>query len=136
MKLSNCIDHGQKGNARGYGMAVLNKQHMGAHVKALIVSGFPRPMGAQCLHSCDNPRCINPEHLRWGTQTENLTDRKERHRYRKLTQGDVQEIKRCLSEGISGRTLAHRFNVSDGMIGHIKHERQWKEVECTILQRK
>ena len=122
---SECLDHGQKGNARGYGVAKHEGQYMGAHVRALIRSGSPRPTGMQALHSCDNPRCIEPSHLRWGTQTDNLNDRKARHRYRKLTQADAQEIKAALAGGETGRALAHRFGVSEGMIGHIKHGRQW-----------
>lgn len=34
------------------------------------------------LHSCDNPPCVNPDHLRWGTPTENINDIKIRDRRR------------------------------------------------------
>jgi hypothetical protein len=42
--------------------------------------GFPRPAGMGALHSCDNPWCINPAHLRWGTQGDNASDAIERGR--------------------------------------------------------
>jgi hypothetical protein len=40
----------------------------------------PIPEGMCLLHSCDNPPCVNPEHLRPGTRTENAQDRLEHGR--------------------------------------------------------
>lgn len=40
---------------------------------------FPR---AVALHSCDNPPCCNPSHLRWGTQKENVADAMAKGRHR------------------------------------------------------
>lgn len=37
--------------------------------------------GARSLHSCDNPPCCNPKHLRWGTQRDNVKDAQERGRH-------------------------------------------------------
>ena len=39
------------------------------------------PDGLHVLHSCDNPRCINPNHLRVGTNDDNVADRHERGRW-------------------------------------------------------
>lgn len=33
----------------------------------------------QALHHCDNPPCVNPDHLYWGTSGRNAEDRKQRH---------------------------------------------------------
>lgn len=51
----------------------------GSHI-ALALAGKPRT--ARCaLHSCDNPGCVNPNHLRWGTDAENVADMVERKRH-------------------------------------------------------
>lgn len=41
----------------------------------------PIPVGLFILHSCDNPPCCNPAHLRPGTQAENIEDRDSRGRW-------------------------------------------------------
>lgn len=41
--------------------------------------GIPFPKGPwEVLHSCDNKGCVNPEHIRWGTRSENLVESFER----------------------------------------------------------
>lgn len=38
--------------------------------------------GRFALHSCDNPPCVNPAHLRWGSHADNMTDAADRGRIR------------------------------------------------------
>lgn len=45
-----------------------------------IWSGQDVPDGMHILHSCDNPRCCNPEHLRIGTHQDNMNDKVSRGR--------------------------------------------------------
>lgn len=52
-----------------------------AHRRALILTDGPPPDGKpHALHSCDNPPCSNPRHLRWGTHPENMADKVARGR--------------------------------------------------------
>lgn len=65
---------------RGYGKIGHNyKTRISTHV-SLELHGHPRPAGLCALHSCDNPRCVNPDHLRWGTLSDNMKDAFERGR--------------------------------------------------------
>lgn len=60
-----------------------------ATYESLILDGHPRPDPPNhfCLHSCDQPSCVNPSHLRWGSNRENVKDMIDRGRDRFYTEG-------------------------------------------------
>lgn len=89
------------------------------------------------LHKCDNPRCVNPEHLFLGTQGDNMIDKKNKgrspkgewHCAAKLTAQDVIAIRERYAEGnISQAKLAAEYNVSRGGIADIVKRRNWRHV--------
>lgn len=72
---------------KGYGlMTIANGKSGGVKIAASRMMCFiahgPEPFEkAKALHSCDNPPCCNPKHLRWGTQKDNVADANERKRH-------------------------------------------------------
>lgn len=52
-----------------------------AHRVAYILTYGPIPQGLYVLHNCDNTRCVNPYHLKLGTQADNVKDMKDRNRF-------------------------------------------------------
>lgn len=69
------------GNQKGYGFFSYKCQNVVASRFCLIIEGFfPPQTGMFALHSCDNPRCVNPAHLRWGTASDNMIDKITRGR--------------------------------------------------------
>lgn len=96
-----------------------------------IASGIITERAQHCLHSCDNPPCCNPAHLRAGSRTENMKDARERgrraKRYRphtrvkKLSDDDVRAIR---SDPRDVFAIAKDFGVSNVTIYNIKARRR------------
>jgi hypothetical protein len=96
------------------------------------------PQGMHVLHRCDQPCCVNPDHLFLGTIADNTKDMVSKGRDRhnplrgtkspsaKLTDDMVREIRR--SPGTL-RQLGHRFGVSHRAILKIKSGKAWRHVE-------
>ena len=77
----------------------------GSHRIAYELTKGTIPEGLFVMHSCDNPACLNPDHLSVGTAQDNAIDRERKNRGRdssgennpkaKLTEGDVASIRYC-----------------------------------------
>lgn len=66
---------------RGYGIFWLDGKNVRAHRVALELETGENPQDLLALHSCDNPPCCNPSHLRWGTLQDNSDDMTLRKRH-------------------------------------------------------
>lgn len=70
-------------NLQGYGTTTHRSLPIGAHRLAYeLTHGFTIPAGMIVMHTCDNPPCVNPDHLRLGTQRDNVRDMTARGRSR------------------------------------------------------
>lgn len=95
------------------------------------------PEGLIVRHKCDNPQCINPEHLELGTDGDNRRDCVERDRQAKgskngtakLTEEQVREIRKRLAAGERGSDLAREYGVVKSIISAIKLRKLWKHVD-------
>lgn len=72
---------GEKSAHFGYGRLHVKKTRVRAHRYSWQLHKGPVPRGMFVLHSCDNPLCVNPGHLRLGTQPENIQDQIDRGRH-------------------------------------------------------
>lgn len=124
----------------GHGCVGVNYKNKKAHRIAWELTNGKIPKGKMILHSCDNPPCCRPDHLRPGTNLENIADRCQRDRTArgrgswnaKITEDDVKLIrfffhKTAANRG-NGRILAKIFGVRDGQIYSVANRLSWKHV--------
>lgn len=74
-------------------------------------------------HLCDNKRCINPEHLKEGSQAENILDTNRA----KLTEDDALAIRQN-ANGLTRKEAALKYGVTPTTITHIRSNKTWKHL--------
>lgn len=126
---------------QGYGQFVFNGKMQGAHRVSWQIHRGSIPDGMLICHKCDNPKCVNPDHLFLGTHKDNSVDmsikgrgslkRGEKHPSAKLKEEDVKEIFN-LSGKLSQREIAKKFNVTQGLIVNILNHRSWRTVSSSM----
>jgi len=114
-------------NSAGYGSFWLNGQVRRAHRVVMEWQGYDVE-GKFVCHSCDNPRCVNPDHLWLGSQKDNMRDAAQKNRLPtgknrpsgKLSDEDVNNIHKKYNEGgVTQKELAQKYCVSRGHIANI-----------------
>lgn len=120
---------------KDYGRFYFGDRMAFAHELALTFSTGERrhPLLETC-HSCDNPPCCNPAHLRFDTRQGNVDDaierdrhaRGERNGHAKLTEADVVLMRERHALGATGRSLARDFGVTEGLVNSIVRGLRWK----------
>ncbi|ACI54430.1 hypothetical protein Rleg2_1136 [Rhizobium leguminosarum bv. trifolii WSM2304] len=74
------------------------KKVFATHI-ALLLAGKPRVDDKHALHSCDVPSCVNPNHLRWGTNRDNIHDMFRRnHAFVEKHANRMRELARTLPQ--------------------------------------
>jgi hypothetical protein len=134
-----CLSHS------GYGHLRVRGKTIAAHRIALLLT-INGPLhddgsyhGACVCHRCDNPQCVNPNHLFVGTQKENMKDRSAKNRCcpmrgeqngrAKLTEIDVRDIRNKYAEKIHTQAeLGYKYGVSNQVICRIIRRQQWPHV--------
>lgn len=98
---------------------------------AYEIKNGPLPIGAEVLHSCDNPPCCNPAHLNAGTQSQNMAEMVQRGRSakQKLTARQIRAIRRARAAGSRVVDLAAQYGVTPSNVSQITTGRTWKHLE-------
>lgn len=117
-----------------------SRRNRKAHRVAYRLAYGEIPPGLSVLHSCDNPGCVNPAHLRAGTQKDNIADREARgrcvyavgtrHGQSKLTELQVQKI-RIIGNTLSQKRIAEIMGVNQSAISYVLSGKTWKHLTST-----
>ncbi|WP_455387391.1 HNH endonuclease [Petrachloros mirabilis] len=128
---------GAKGR-KGYGVLNVNCKQMKAHRQSYLQFVGKIPAGMLVCHKCDNPSCINPQHLFLGTALDNSRDCISKGRQKpigedsataKLTNEDVFQIRAELAKGSQKKMLGKKFGVSARTIFKIAIGQTWKHLD-------
>jgi hypothetical protein len=117
----------------GYGRFGFKLAVVLAHRMCWFLVHDEHPNEKHVLHTCDNPSCVNPQHLRLGTHDENMKDATakrrnaygKRHGRRKLTEEEVLAIR--ASDGTHA-AIAARYGVAPSAITRIRQRVLWRHL--------
>jgi len=122
---------------KGYGGFQIKTENLPAHRVAWVIAYGQIPDNLCVCHQCDNPSCVNPNHLFLGTYEDNNQDRVRKGRSArvvgennpaaKLNKLQVIEIRYLRKLGFSQKYIARIFNVGKSTIGRIDRGTHWKE---------
>lgn len=128
----------------GYGYFYAAKSWIAHRYMWQVIAGHGEiPAGIFVCHKCDNPSCVNPDHLFLGTPRENVYDamrknrrnsvRGERVGTAKLTEAQVRQI---ISASLSTHALSRQYGVSSGHIWQIKTGKRWAHLQYETYTRR
>lgn len=123
---------------QGYGYIAVDGSKLRAHrVSAMLYKGGI-PQGACVCHHCDNPSCVRPSHLFFGTRSDNMYDMYAKNRHRrgsglvgprhpmsKVSHKKAAEIFKLSSLGLSSYQIAQSVGVSRGTVSRILRGDHW-----------
>jgi hypothetical protein len=138
---SGCHEWTRAINPNGYGKVKISGRSMDAHVASWRISngGQPVPVGSLIMHSCDNRKCVNPDHLSCGTSSLNMIDCREKGRlafpigeqvkHAILTEDLVAYIRRVyVPYKHSFMMISKELGVSESCVWAAYHGYSWKHV--------
>lgn len=96
------------------------------------------PDGMVVMHSCDNPRCVNPAHLSLGSTLDNMRDKIAKGRARVPKGADAghavlseEQVRTIVLDARPYAQIAADYGVAASTIGSIKQKKSWKSLEVT-----
>jgi hypothetical protein len=155
LRENSCIEWTLTPGSDGYGKAKIEGKTYRAHRVAWESVNGQIADGMVICHKCDNPMCVNVDHLFVGTPADNMKDKMGKGRYKggpafwankdqrkgsmnfnaKLNESIAIEIKKLIAEGKESLScIAKKFSVSGGLISQIKRGIVWNHVQLEVMK--
>lgn len=124
-------------SSQKYGQISVNGNMVYSHRVAYLLSVGDIPNGISVCHKCDNPGCVNPDHLFIGTHRENMEDmagkgrsggekrRGANNTAAKLTASQVLEIRNSTEPAV---LIASNYGVCESTVYLIKSRKIWSHI--------
>jgi len=135
--MNDCIEWKQCRDKANYGVSWFQGKKIAAHRKAWILANGPIPNGMFVLHKCDNPPCVNPDHLFIGTHADNMRDKAAKGRMRldggrprfsaKVSEGDIGVI-RALKGKKKQSEIASIYGLCQSAVSRIMTRSNWSDI--------
>ena len=138
LRETGCIEWVGSSDAKGYGQLRIRGKLVKAHRYAVERVKGPIPAGMVVMHACDNPKCVNIEHLLVGSQMDNVRDMDAKGQRinnqakgvangnSKITENDVREIR---SDGRRQVDIAAAYGITQTVVSKIKLRQAWRHVK-------
>lgn len=134
-KENGCIEYVRHTNKDGYGYGRHKGKHVLTHRLSYCLSNdvtLESIKGAMVCHTCDNPPCLNPEHLFLGTAKDNTADSISKGRHTsfghlaRFTDDEIRSIRRSQ---LFQTTLAKQYKTTQSMISQIQRRKIYRLVK-------
>ena len=126
-------------NEDGYGRVGSGKSLIYVHREVFKEHNPNIELTGVVMHTCDTPNCVNPEHLRHGTQADNIADMVSKGRKvilkgsaqggAKLTEKDIPAIRNRIKDGVTYAKISRDYGVSETAIRLIDIGKNWTHVK-------
>lgn len=131
--MSSCIEYQGLRSKQGYGITKGKKK---AHRVAFQEATGIDPTGWLVCHHCDNPPCVNPEHLYLGTHKTNAADKVSRNRCSRL-KGQINPAatmsdelaQKVIEEPGTYREIARKFGLHPNAVRNVKLGITWQHLD-------
>lgn len=118
-------------NHSGYGCMTYFGKTKGAHVVSFLIHKGKIKKGLVIMHSCNNPSCVNPNHLSQGTHKQNMHDSAKIINNKLFSKIGIEDnndpfytIKRLIKKHGSQRKVADELRISPQYLCDIIHKRR------------
>lgn len=135
----NCWVWNKSKDKKGYGKTNYKNKIMLCHRLSWLLFNKSLNNNMYVCHKCDNPSCINPDHLFLGTNRDNILDAYHKNRLKlkfgennkssKLNYKKIIEIRDLYKKGYTLVSLSNIYHVSSQTIGSIVKRKTWKHVQ-------